>query len=607
LKHVSQFDFEALKSFRAEEFYETIKRDAEEILEGNIKFNNDWDMEQCKRPFSLIKGKAYFSPNNDGEWVYQYSRMEFLRKLVISYAKTKDVRYRDKYLDILLEFYKNNNSKKNALKPPPKTFFGKVFNRLKWLYNKNIKKEREKFPTYRTLDTVIRSYSVLIDIQYMCDEIGDRDKSFILKRIEQDVDFAQKNLRAFDETSNWGIIILSLTATCYLILEKFNDLSAVEQHLSEMLNVQIKKDGGHIENACMYHTQIMLCLLRYIHWANIKNYKVNQNIIEKCNLMVNYSLLLSDFSGFQIQYGDSDKTSLNTVFYIAKKVLKNEKINPKGEVNDIILLSEFPHFLYEKENVEKNIGCTHKNCMVDDGIWIFENELWSLRVFNEFSNSAHKHADNCSIVLYYKGVPIFVDGGRYSYFDSEKRTFYRSPLAHNVITVDSGKEWLAKNKNAFYELPKIVENKIDGTKDKGVYKFKNQFLMIERTICIIDKIGVLFINKANQNGNHTIETIWNIPSTIDVVDLKESIRLKNELFFSHTGDAIKIEPAKISYHYNEESESQRIIVSSKFENEGIQIVLLADNQFKVLLKDEKIIIKDDKRNELEILNFQNLL
>lgn len=43
-------------------------------------------MERCDQEYALVNNKSYYTPNGDPEWVYMYSRLEFLHKLVLAFT-----------------------------------------------------------------------------------------------------------------------------------------------------------------------------------------------------------------------------------------------------------------------------------------------------------------------------------------------------------------------------------------------------------------------------------------------------------------------------------------------------------------------------------------
>lgn len=80
-----------------------------EMLIGGISFTNDWDMESCSKPYHLINEKGNISPNGDGEWVFQYARMEWLHSIVLALAETNRNEYKEAYNRIVTKFFTLNN------------------------------------------------------------------------------------------------------------------------------------------------------------------------------------------------------------------------------------------------------------------------------------------------------------------------------------------------------------------------------------------------------------------------------------------------------------------------------------------------------------------
>src|SRR4051812_22545139 len=48
----------------------------------------------------------------------------------------------------------------------------------------------------------------------------------------------------------------------------------------------------------------------------------------------------------------------------------------------------------------------------------------------------HGHQDLGSFSLFYKGEPLFIDPGRYSYREEGYESFGARPEAHNLVTID---------------------------------------------------------------------------------------------------------------------------------------------------------------------------
>ena len=570
-----------------------------QILTGvGISFTNDWDMESCRKPYRLMNEKGNISPNGDGEWVFQYARMEWLHSFVLAIAETDHSEYKEAYNRVVTNFLSMNNSRDDALASVPSSTLLRKLYYLKKHITQFFVDSKQTFPTYRTLDTAIRCYSLLIDSLYCKDLVT---MNTYRERITKDVHFAYNHLRKFDEKSNWGIIICSLVATNFLILEEYDEVSQPANRLVTFLKNQIKKDGGHIENALMYHTNILICLLRLIFWSSIRNYELEPYIIETAKKMSMYAFKVAGPDYMQIQYGDSDSTSIYTPLFIADKVLDLGLPLEKSQSIDYVLLMEFPDILGET-SVGK-IQNMEVNEVLDAGVWVYKKAPFDIRVFNESNSGGHNHADNGEIVLYYQGIPIFIDGGRFTYDSYDKRVYYRGPLAHNVILIDDGLGWAFAGKNKFAEVPIVRKNvlwNIDGYEAFSCsYEFSKQNISIERTIVSVDDHTIIVKDVAHVDGPHTIKTLWNIDDRNKLIIENAQSALKTPkgiLYISHNGKKVGNLKTLLSRHYNEECEIEQLRIEKNFVDKGVIYIVLSDKEHSVLYTEQdyfQIIYKDN--------------
>lgn len=556
----------------------TVLQDAEYIMHGYYLFNNPWDMECCKKAHQLINGKTFFSPNRDPEWVYSYARMEYLRKLIIAYFFTGSIDYLSRYTTIVNNFYSQNNQKKSQ----QNLDHSQYFLRLKRKIDRKIRPMlglSEIVPTYRTLDTAIRNYTLCIDLLYILNsDHGSEDFIKVKHMVERDLSFPIDVITDFDETSNWGVIKVSLTAICKLFFGyKIEDEQRI---LIRMLRKQIKKDGGHIENSNMYQVQILICLLRLIYWSQECGAFVENEIVYIAKKMTMQAYMLSDPLGFQLQYGDSDYTSLDTVLYIASEVLGIAPHLNHSRADDLNLLFEFPTLI--KKDRGGNPDPKIQNVELDEGKWCFDSPKYCLRVFNESSKSGHNHADNGEVILYYKNKPVIIDTGRYSYYEEQQRKYYRGPLAHNIAIIDDGAEWEPYDNWRFKENPFLIHNRLlesgigyrteYGFKDKD-YVFCRYVLVIEDTIIIVNYVEV------GDGLGHELRTIWNFAEVIESRD--DKIYSGSGLYFSYTGN-LSLEKGRISLCYNEEQIiGTKATVSSDFRDFGIQVSCFSETAITI--------------------------
>ena len=336
------------------------------------------------------------------------------------------------------------------------------------------------------MDTAIRNYALTIDALYLKWILpDDNDVKKIETRINKDASFTIADFTEFDEYSNWGLIKMILYAT-YLIICGANDIDEYECCIMRLLNNQIRKDGGHIENSNMYHVQILICLLRLIYWAENNEVVISEEIKDKARKMALFTYRLCDPLGNQIMYGDSDYTSTNTVLFIASELLDFNYTLNHGEPDDYILFYEFPTLISKVKLKSKKKEKKVQNIELDGGIWCFDNDDWCIRAFNESSKSGHKHADNGEIVVYYHSRPVIIDAGRCTYYEPQKRMYYRGPFSHNIAVIDNAEEWEPCGNWEFKENPSNIYNKKEsrfpGYKMSYVFSSKQYVFKSKRSV-----------------------------------------------------------------------------------------------------------------------------
>ena len=556
---------------------EKIIKDADDLLNGYVSFNNNFDMERCDKKYRIPKDYRK-SPNRDGEWVYQYVRLEHLKKLLIAFDFSKNNQYLNKYCEYIDRFYSFYNKKVDK-----KTY---VLPFLKYLHKIQHKFHLKfiKYPINRPLDSVIRCYEILICLEkynnYFSPEFINNATSYVindLRRIPISFD-------AFFETSNWGVMVLSLKICCCLILRDYDSVGCLQNKLVCYLDKQIKKDGGHIENSFMYHSLILLNVLRCIHWSKKREYQLSQQIFDACKKMLNYSFHICDNQGIQIQYGDSDANNLNTLHYIGAKILECNMINLYNPRSDTMLFWEFCDSINFNSDKQKYIRA--KDFVFDSGVALVNRGHFSVFFFNETSYSSHNHADNCELVLYYHDIPILIDGGRFTYLNGDKRRYYRGPLCHNIAVIDRGKVWETKYPNHFNEVPCncVTDLKyINGFVHVfGKYEFKNDKSLMQRDLFVSDDF-IIIVDTSKKKGKHTMSSIFNFDSKIRIEKINNlTFKINSDLFIKTFAKVAEHCKSRISRLYNIETNSTRSIYSSPFNSFGFQVTIIFKKNYNFL-------------------------
>lgn len=419
----------------ADEFHEKIEElqtITDNIRKGLYSFRNPWDMECCFVPLQLPGGKYGVSPNADPEWVFQFSRLEWLINIPIMYACNGDATLMELWFNTVESFYEKNNRINNCMSAPKhsdKKLHIRIVKRIKKFFRQT------QYPTYRTLDTAIRNYSLMSTIITTPLIANDHRSEKFVKRILEDSLWSFRELREFDLNSNWGIIILCSHIICKIISgTAANGLAEECDLLGKMLQRQLMPDGAHIESSFMYHNQVLIYLLRLVYWAKTYSYALPATISNAARSMARYTAAMIGPDGHQVQYGDSDDTELETLLSLSEAVLSGGDTIDVTTVPDLCLLYEFgfsPVIAPRAKHYSK------KSVSLDGTICAVSGDF-TLYVFNEPFHSGHKHADNGSFVLYFKHMALTVDSGRYTYSDPIWREYFKSPAAHSTLRILSG-------------------------------------------------------------------------------------------------------------------------------------------------------------------------
>ena len=408
-------------------YWNKFQKDVAILNRGYVFFDNPWDMECCEEIFKLSHNTYNRTPNGDPEWVFQLSRLEWLTKVVLLYQKEQSTELLKTWWSYVDSFYSNNNSIQNGLKTTAArpSLLNRIINRVLRIFTS------PTYPTYRTLDTAIRNYTLLVNILSCEDLLKFKDSRELLERIKSDVTFSYDNLRKFDDTSNWGIIIVSSYLICSLLLdENGNNLKDGSEKLVQMLKNQILPNGQHCESSFMYHNQVLLFLLRLIYWANKCSFRLPAEVYDSATKMVTFSNGICTPNGRQDVFGDSDDTSLDTILAIAHSVMKNEDSLPYVKSPDFVLLNEFD-FRFSEER----LSLQETKLFNKDGVTRIEYGDLVLFTDNTKFYSSHKHADNGSFTLYYRGIPVVVDSGRYTYHNQNWREYFKSAERHSCLVL----------------------------------------------------------------------------------------------------------------------------------------------------------------------------
>ncbi|WP_404329949.1 heparinase II/III family protein [Mesobacillus maritimus] len=146
-----------------------------------------------------------------------------------------------------------------------------------------------------------------------------------------------------------------------------------------------------------------------------------------------------------------------------------------------------------------------------------------------YGTTAHKHYDDLSFTLFYKGKDIFVDSGKYGYGSSKVRSYVVSPSAHNTLFIKNKRYNLDKIDNDFkniYTSSFLTTNRVDMV--KGI-NMGYDGVKLERTLIFIKPNILVILDSFNNETSNPISQLFNLAPHIEILDYKnERAKIKSD-------------------------------------------------------------------------------
>lgn len=525
------------------------------LLEGSVAFVNYWDMEECQQYYKIPKDWIT-AINGDGEWIYALNRMEYLPALILMFYQNRDMKYIDCWNNLILS--RSGAENKYLL----------MNRRVRSIINKVLRKTigQRKYEMDRTLDTAIRIYIQSSCLLFISEHISDSQKETIIKKIFEDIEHLKRNFRKFDETSNWGAIILSaqLIALCILSDNLINIKNTIDRTVAKLIMVlenQLSPSGVQDEGSTMYHTQVAIFVYKAIYYLNAVGYDTTERLVDICSKMSNFIFYITPDDNVQIPFGDSDCTNLDSIFWLFGHI-DFDRVHKHDFNLCFDIIDQYRVVIKNEAYHERNISY-----FADAGIGRITKDAWLLYGFNSDHRSGHSHADMGEVVAYYNGLPLFTDSGRYSYQNCDLRVNLKSPHAHTVPIVSNGDDWnmidawvCNKKPNqqaigvASFDNISVITMKYESTIKSEKIIICRTAILIKEKLIIID-FGISEGNvEFNMGQNFIVPDFWNIKTEKDCTQM---ISDRNTIIMSSTL-AIKVDDTIISHKYNEKARAKKM-------------------------------------------------
>lgn len=242
--------------------------------------------------------------------------------------------------------------------------------------------------------------------------------------------------------------------------------------LYETLGRLITPEGVYLENSANY-TRLVCEFLVALDMFESSLGGINEKLRNSYLVpILNYINSLS-YHGMLPNFGDNDAATVLIPF--------------KSSFSDISPLHEYLKLVKEQSRYNVDL---HKYSKAGHFLWKSEENLdlyffvragnWS--VFRQGAAS-HSHCDILSVLLFAKGIPVFVDKGCYYYnqsFDVRKECI--STSSHNTITIEDCEQ--ADYNNGWYNYPKseILQSVANNCVFTGYVEYKD--IRHTRSVCV---------------------------------------------------------------------------------------------------------------------------
>lgn len=598
---------EYIKKYCEDEKKELI-RQADMLLEQTFIFQDRWDMEPCNTPYTISMDTWLESPNGDEEWVFMLNRHDFLLKLWYAYLLTDDEKYIAK-----LRWY--------------------MFD---WI-DKNPITEKGTDAT-RTIDTGIRcmNWSYLILPMYAIGIIDDEEAVQLLNSIgEQFVNLRKRYIGKYS-LSNWGVLQTTAMCVAYTWYREFLPDEIEEwawKELANQMELQILEDGAHWEQSAMYHVEVLNSISKVLQQIYVAKelgvalsedakYSMNElqewaSNVEACagpgegyngfeeGWLVNAVRVLSRHVLYtvapdrkQLAQCDSDVTDINDVMVRSAILLNGAEVYRYAAGEHMDMDSVWMLGTKGIEQFKNTVSVEPKqlvwNCNYGGNIFIrssWEKDANFTWVKNSTLGSAHGHADQGHMSLYFKGKPFLVDSGRYTYReDNPLRMQLKNPSAHNLCVIDGQSGGNADTSWTFDSYGEVLKPYLESKKGVhflelpayGTLKDGSLYVII-REVVILDESVWISVQKVLCDGKHEVVEYFHLDDEVKVEHNEDKLCLKHgdTSLMMYCEESVLEKKGYISKKYNELLEADVLEKRAEFTDRYISDTVFADASYIV--------------------------
>jgi hypothetical protein len=551
---------------------EKILAQADRLMAHTFSFEDRWDMEPCREPFTLKEMIWDRSPNGDPEWIFMLNRHEYMNKLLIAGWLTGDKAYVEK-----LKWFLFHWIQANPILP-------------------------EGTVTTRTIDTGIRCMSWQYLLLHLLGEglMEEREAAGILESMKEQFASLRKRYIGKYTLSNWGVLQTASICNGYLWFHEYLPSDGTEdwawQELERQIGLQVLDDGAHWEQSMMYHMEVLLACMKLLAscraWVRIENrteFWRDTDWLEKAvDRMSRYVLFASGPDHLQIAQCDSDVTDVRDVMVKAAVLTGDGRYRYAGyDTADLDSAWMFGSAGVTGYSAMAGRKPESLSLAAADAGHIFFRSSWEEDSHFTYMKcgplgSGHGHADLTHISLHYRGCPILVDSGRYSYVEEEPlRPFLKSAQAHNVCVIDGESHGRPRGSWGYDSFGQSFKNyyREQGPVHYGEMAYHGCLMsgahyLVIRKVMAVDQGIWMIVNDIRCDGGHEVKEYYHLDSAVQGTPIGTGTDGAGECWRLCSGgdDAMTVlgsrpfeaVPCVISKQYNQKEKSTCLVRKTGF-------------------------------------------
>ncbi|MGN0906443.1 MAG: heparinase II/III family protein, partial [Bullifex sp.] len=323
----------------------------------------------------------------------------------------------------------------------------------------------------------------------------------------------------------------------------------------------------------MYQCEVLHSFLDTIVIADRNSVKVPEALRDKTHLMASSLKNLISASGNMFMTGDTDEINPSALLTLASHIFMDEKLaSGVHEENCWDGVSPYGNRMPERKSA----------FMESDGHMILRGSGIEAHMFTGNMGSGHGHVSQLHLDISGRNRNFFIDPGRYTYTDCEKRLLYKSAAMHNIPMTSSDYTLKPIGSWSYNEIGETTRGRHASAAGYEVMEAENlsfirDGLMIRRKVLKLTDEIITVIDEyfSSEYVKAVIPFHAHPDCTMHMEEGMIRLESHDETMYLLTDGNAEVGTSTVSLHYNEESDSGLVTVSKDVGKTGSVITVLS--------------------------------